>query len=399
MTDTILKRRRGYGAVAAAAAAVLALTACSNTDANNADADANGGTETVDTALPAAEGTTEYPLTLTTWAGDSVLEERPERIAVIGVSPNFDYLEALDVVPTYTITEDTDWAWRDAAWTEQIETVDTATRRDDVNLEGIAQTEPDLIVAFNSIDDDTTYNRLTDIAPVLDFEQKEGDQGDWREAQLAVGEALDLAEAAETAVSEVDDYIAQVKADNPQFEGKSVAMAVQYDNGLQFYNPTGSTTEEIFTDMGFAPNEAGERFVDDNVVSNENLSLLDADVLIVVYTDAAARDEMENSDLFSSLSVVEDGGYLGLIPDEEDVYTMVKADGTKVENPTWVFRRGASTLSLPWALDVLSEQWFSGLNISEEPQSRSGLGSRKPAPDDVRGGFNCGAEVCDYLRD
>lgn len=288
MTDTILKRRRGYGAVAAAAAAVLALTACSNTDANNADANANGGTETVD----------------------------------------------------------------------------TATRRDDVNLEGIAQTEPDLIVAFNSIDDDTTYNRLTDIAPVLDFEQKEGDQGDWREAQLAVGEALDLAEAAETAVSEVDDYIAQVKADNPQFEGKSLAMAVQYDNGLQFYNPTGSTTEEIFTDMGFAPNEAGERFVDDNVVSNENLSLLDADVLIVVYTDAAARDEMENSDLFSSLSVVEDGGYLGLISDEEDVYAMVKADGTKVENPTWVFRRGASTLSLPWALDVLSEQWFSGLNIS-----------------------------------
>lgn len=239
-----------------------------------------------------------------------------------------------------------------------------ATRRDDVNVEGIAQTEPDLIVAFNSIDDETTYDRLTSIAPVLDFEEQEGDQGDWRQAQLEVGEALDLADAAQSKIDEVDEYITTLKDEHPEFEGKTVTMAVEYDNGLQFYNLTGSTTEVLFEDLGFAPNPEADQFVDDNLVSSENWSVLDTDVLVAVYIDSESRDEIENSDLFQTLDVVNSGGYLALVPDEDDVYIMINQEGEELENPTWVFRRGASTLSLPWALDVLANQWFASLDLS-----------------------------------
>src|SRR5699024_3652965 len=137
------------------------------------------GAVTVGDPRQRAEGTARYPLALDTWAGETTLDERPGRIAVIGFNPSLDALAALDVTPVYALTEEP-WSWRDPEWVSDIEHVDTATRKDDINFEAIAASDPDLIVATDFINDETQFDRLSTIAPVLDrAEVIHGDKRDW----------------------------------------------------------------------------------------------------------------------------------------------------------------------------------------------------------------------------
>lgn len=167
-------------------------------------------------------------------------------------------------------------------------------------------------------------------------------------------------------MDDADAAIEAVREDRPAFADNSITMAVEYNNGLQFFNPTGSTAEEIFTDMGFDPSPEADRFVEDNVVSNENLAMLESDVLVTVYENAETRDDFEDSGVYSALGAIDGNRYVSLIPDEDDVYIMINAEGEELENPTWAFRRGASSLSIPWALDVLANQWCAHLELDDE---------------------------------
>lgn len=355
-----LPRRRGWLALPAfAVAAVVVLTGCSAT----AEAGADDATEAA-SLLPAAEGVTEYPLELVTWAGETTVEERPERIAVLGFSTNLDFVEALGVTPVYTLTEESEWAWRDPEWLASIETIDTATRRDPLNFEGIAASEPDLIISLNNLVDESDFDKLAAIAPVLEYEEQVGDQADWREGQQLVGDVLDLGAAAGEAIEEADAAIAAVAEAHPEFAGKTVTIANDYgpEFGFDYYTPTGGTAEGVLLDLGFAPNPLAENFVADAVISDENLALLDADVLIAMYADEAIRDARESQPLFAALPPVAEGRYVSLTSDATGDLLVTPA-GDEYQNATWVLRRGASALSLPWAVEVIADEWLAGVEL------------------------------------
>lgn len=372
MTNTAHRRDTRSMLAAPAVAALLALAGCGSADGTEAaqpdDAEESPGGTPSESLLPEPEGSTEYPLTLTTWAGESVLEERPERIAVIGFSTNVDFVQALEVTPVYTLTEDAEYPWRDEEWFAQIEHVDSATRRDPLNFEALAAADPDLIIVLNFLADGSDYERLTEVAPVLDYASAEqlGDQADWRAGQRLVGEALDLAEAAETAIDEADEEIAAVAAAHPEFEGRTITIGSEYgaEYGFEYYTTTGGTAEGIMGDLGFAPNPLAENFVEDPVISDENLSLLDSEVLLVMYADQATREARETMPLFESLPPVAEGRYVSLTTSEDDPMRLVRPDGTETDNATWVLRRGASTVSLPWAVDVIANEWLAGIDLS-----------------------------------
>lgn len=349
---------------------VAGAAACSTGGRDGAGAsggDGGGGEPSAEDLLPAAEGVTRYPLTLTTWLGESVLEQRPSRIATVGFSVNTDMLQALGATPVYTITEDVDYAWRDQEWFRSIEVIDTATRKDPINVEGIAAAVPDLIIAMNSLTDEGEYERLRDIAPVLDVATAEelGDQFDWRAAQLLVGTALDLESAAQDVIEEADGAISDVAAQHPEFEGLTITIGTDYGGQyeLEYYTTTGGTAETIMSELGFAPNPLAENFLDDAVVSAENTSLLDADALVVIYADEETREAREGLALFQDLPPVSEGRYVSLTNSAEDPTALVTPDGRETANPTWVLRRGASAVSLPWAVDVVANQWLADLDL------------------------------------
>lgn len=370
------RRTGARAALAVTLTAALALAGCANTDEEEGDAgpEADAGTQAeagtdassgapgaaTDSLLPAAEGTTEYPLTLSTWAGETVLEERPERVAVIGVSPNIDALEALDVIPVYSIADDAEWEWRDPQWYASIENVDTATRRDPINYEGIAAADPDLIVAFGFVPDENEFDKLSDIAPVLDTPEPSGTQGnpDWRDNQRLVGEALDLEAATEEVIADAEEQIEAALPTDDRFAGKTITLAYDYgaESGIDYYTTTGGTSEQLMLDIGFEPNPLAENFVDDATVSEENQAMLDADVLLMVYTNDADRETREENALFQEIPAVQEGNYTSLTFNEDDM--LVTADGDVLPNAVWVLRGGRSALALPWAVDVIVNDWL-----------------------------------------
>lgn len=374
MTLPARRAHRPRTLLAVGLTAALALAGCANSEDETAEGDTGGQVDAGAGAtsgepgageqglLPAAEGSTEYPLTLTTWLGESVLEERPERVAVVGISPNIDALEALDVTPVYSIADDAEWGWRDPEWYASIENVDTATRRDPINFEGIAAADPDLIVAFGFVPDENEYQKLTDIAPVLDAPGEE--PRTWQEDQLLVGEALDLSAAAEEAVAEGEAGIEAALPQDDRFAGKTITLAYDYgaEYGIDYYTTTGGPVEELMVDIGFEPNPLAEEFVDDATVSDENQAMLDADVLLMVYTNDADRQAREENALFQEIPAVQEGDYVSLTFNEDD--KLVTADGTVMENAVWVLRGGRSAISLPWAVDVVVNQWLADVDLS-----------------------------------
>lgn len=356
--------RRSGALTAGVMAGLLLLTGCSDggeTGENGEDAAAE---ENPSSLLPEAEGTTEYPLTVDTWAGETVIEERPERIAVIGFSSSVDVLESLDVTPVYTLSEDAEWEWRDQEWFSQIENVDSATRSDPTNFEGIAAADPDLIIAVNWVPIEDDFDRLTEIAPVLAEEEFQADKLDWREPQRLVGEALDLSAAADESIVAAEDAIAETAVEHSEYEGKTITIAYDYgqEYGIEYYTVTGGTAEDVVLDLGFEPNPLAEEFTEDPTVSEENQALLDGDVLVMIYSDEDGRETREDSALFQELEAVQESHYASLAFNEDD--KVVSPDGTEKSNAVWVLRRGASALSVPWAVDVIADQWLDDVDIS-----------------------------------
>jgi iron complex transport system substrate-binding protein len=364
MTSSKLRRgRRWRRTPVIALAAILTITGCASTGGNDEPA-ASSSSAPVG-LLPAAEGATTYPLTLTTWAGESVLPKRPERIAVIGLNPNADALQALDVTPVYTLTDDPDAPWRDQAWLKKIEKVDTATRRDPINFEGIAAVKPDLIVAVGALEGKPDYTKLTAIAPVLDT-KTEAEEITWQDLQRLIGQTLDLGAASDKLVTSAEQAITDAAKAHPEFAGKTITIANDYgpQYGLSYYTIADTFTEDVMVKLGFTANPNAKKFVDEDVVSDENLGLLDADVLVVTYVSEEVRKAREAKPLFKSIKAVSEGRYVPLVLVESDSTKLVTTAGQQVDNATWVLRAGASATSLPWAVKAVADQWLAGAKLS-----------------------------------
>ncbi|OZE95185.1 hypothetical protein CH300_28080 [Rhodococcus sp. 15-1154-1] len=347
------RRERVTAAAVGLLTAALVLAGCGSSDAPATESEASPA-GTASSLVPEGEGTTQYPFTIETWAGSSVLEERPERIAVIGFSPSWDALEAIGVTPVYIDTEDV-YPFNDDAWAENIELKDPNGYP--LNLEAIASTDPDLIVAVNSVDAyKEDLDALLDIAPVLETKElaEAPDRLDWRIVQRLVGEALDLSSAAEDAIERAEDSVAAAAAAHPEFEGKTAAVAFDYAGyDLEYYNPTGSNAEGILEDLGFAPNPLSQTFAADAVVSNENIGQLNGDVLLMFYTDEAQRQARESMDVFQRIPAVAEGRYIPVI--------FQGTEGEPGLGAEWVLRQGASAVSLPLLIDFIADTLAEGL--------------------------------------
>ncbi|MDO4920143.1 ABC transporter substrate-binding protein [Kocuria sp.] len=308
-------RRRLVPAVASGITLALVLGGCGSSDSGSGTADSSAS-ESASSLLPQAEGTTQYPLTLGSPWGETTLEKRPERVAVLTADYDSEYLSMLGTIPVFAPDDVYDMVWMKNAFPQKVETLQEVPWGEPP-YEAVAASRPDVIVAtFNT--DKAQYDRLKSIAPVVSVGGSGGreDQGEtWRDRMLRVGEALDLRSAAERKITEHDEQLASLRAAHPEFTGRTVTYGVYYDteNGLNFNNAAGSNSERIFFDMGFEKNPNGEKFADDQKVSNEQLPLLDADVMLLA--DNSARQAGEKStlrtitdlQLFKNLPVVQDG--------------------------------------------------------------------------------------------
>ncbi|MFT4215384.1 MAG: ABC transporter substrate-binding protein [Microbacterium sp.] len=334
--------------MAAALAAALLLSGCSG------GADAESATDSGSTSLlPAAEGVTQYPLALTTTWGETSLEERPERIAVVNsYGTDVELLASIGVSPVLAPDTFERSVWTLDALAHEVETVYAYDDAEPYPYEAVAASEPDLIIVTAEDIGAEAYERLSAIAPVLAAETSDDIVATWQDRLGQIAAALDLSDAAAEVVDGYDQYFSDVRADNPEFEGLTATYLVVFGSewGIEYYSGTGSTVESLFLSLGFSANPLAEQFDDQRTtVSTELISQVDADVLVVANnTQDLERTEFDelltSQSLFQQLDAV-----------KNDHVVIFDNAGS-----SYVFDGEESEGNIAWALGYpgpLSTQW------------------------------------------
>ncbi|SDD89095.1 iron-siderophore ABC transporter substrate-binding protein [Rhodococcus tukisamuensis] len=326
-------RRRTVLSMGLVAAAVMAV-GCSSTSAE--------GTSEAGAGAAAEAGA--LPVTIDHVHGSTSVEAVPQRVAAVGIG-DADVLLALGVtpvlVPAWKGSVDTgvgEWA-KPALAGATPPALANATAGFDV--EKVAASNPDLIVAVNNAIDANVYGQLSAMAPTV---LHAADQTDWmlpwQQVTTRIGDAVGRPAKAAEQVRMVEDTFARARSEHPEFAGKS-AILVRYLDGDKFraYSPT-SARGQLLTELGFGvPAQLRDRFGDAlyTEISAENLGLLEADLLVVDNYDAAAA-RLDALPTFTGLQVVRSGAMVGLDP--------VVSDAVSMPNP----------LTIPFSVNAMLEK-------------------------------------------
>lgn len=330
-------KRLSLFAVASAAAMAL-LTGCAAETPTESPAQQ---------LLPAAEGTTQYPLTINTPYGDTVLEERPERIVAITPSgEDAALMLTLGAIPVAAGAFVDDNVYIEDPGPADIEHRFENSLDEMASFEEIAAHEPDAIVAlrvepgFGTMDD-ATFEQLSSIAPVITDTTPIGTVPSWRDSLAVLGEALDLPQAAQQIETGFDEHFATLRQDYPALAGATVTWSILYEDGPMFLNGTDTAPELFFSELGFAPHPKVDELGESEYVSPEMVNLLDADVLVLGTLDESLRTAFTEGELYKQLPVVQRGAVVDVDINAGDEYML-----------GWALGFGGP-VGLQWAADLL----------------------------------------------
>lgn len=322
----------------------MSVLLCAGCSTGAGDPAAEGA---ADSLLPAAEGTTEYPLTLETPFGETVLEERPERIAVVSPSTvDFDSLVALDVVPVLAPDTAELEPWVPDAAISGVESFWAGEPGALPSPEQVAAAEPDLIVALQAPETfgQAEFDQVSAIAPVL-MSDPSGPPLSWEDITEQLAGVLDLGDAAEALTAGVERGIDDLASRNPQFAGKTAAHVHVYSQqyGAAYFSFPGSDSAALLESLGFEIPENASKFTDESAISDELVGDIEADVLLLTVNPSnEGAGWFTDQPLFQSLPAVEEGRYAVYEPDEGEQFAAF----------AWAIRM-QSPLSLPWAAETL----------------------------------------------
>ncbi|MEV3872580.1 ABC transporter substrate-binding protein [Streptomyces sp. NPDC049906] len=336
-------RSRPARLVGALLAGLALITAC-GTPGDPAGTETKTTASTSATALPAAEGSTSYPLTLKTPFGDTTLDERPERIAIVTANTlDTDALIALGGTPVFAPSTVDRNPWLDKGDIADIKTLWDAEAGTEVSAESVAAASPDLIVALAAYEtfDQARFDKLSAIAPVLHAAQ--GDLS-WQELTRKLGSTLDLSAAADKAVAAAEGKVARTREAHPEFKGKSATHVIVYDEkyGPSYASAPGSDTALLFEQLGFVLPAEAAKFAKDDAISDELVGLVDADFLLLSTSGSPAY--FVDAPLVKAVPAVADGRAV-INPEDPKTSTNHFAWGLNVQ----------SVLSVPWLIEQLAE--------------------------------------------
>jgi iron complex transport system substrate-binding protein len=315
------------------------LAACGSSDSGSESSGAEK--TTTSTASKAEDGA--FPVTVEHALGETTIEAEPQRIVSVGYTEQ-DFLLALGVVPVgvtdwYGDQPDATWPWAhdllEGAHPEVLTNVDS------IDYESVAALEPDLILGLNAGLDESSYEKLSKIAPTV-AQAKGGNPyfSEWQPMTEMIGAAIGQPKAASDLVADIEQQFADAAEANPEFAGKNAIFLQNafYDGEAIAYQKGLST--DFLTDLGFdVPSELDQYVTEEGgqaYIPMENLSVLDtADVLIWGTEKPEDRTALEEEPLFNALDAVKEK-------------RLVFTDGTTAGAIYF-----SSPLSLPYVIDQL----------------------------------------------
>jgi iron complex transport system substrate-binding protein len=335
VTEEIPMRvRRPLSVLAAVPLTLAALAGCGATAGEESSGSSAGS--------PAGG---EFPVSVEHAFGSTTIEEEPERVVVLGWSAQ-DTVYALGVTPVgmpayaYGGGDDGVLPWNDEHYDPEATTLLDTT--DGPPLEAIAALRPDVILAPYEGFDAGVYEDLTGIAPTVAY-PGEPWTTPWREQTRMIGAALGRTDDAEELIDEVDEQVAGIAAEHPEFEGLTFAYTSMGADALYLYLPTDPRVQ-LIEDLGFtvAPSVeelgAGSENSFYAQLSLESAPQIDSDV-IVGFADGLTAEEVAALPVYGQVPAI-----------ARDAAVLIDDQGFGAAVSS------VSVLSLPYALDQLVDQ-------------------------------------------
>ena len=291
---------------AVTAAATLVLTACGS-----------GGAEAGDNTEGSGDGA--FPITIEHAFGETVIEEKPERVATVAWG-NHEAALALGVVPVImeaaTYGDDDDngvlpWV-EDKVEEMGAEMPDTYDYTDGIDFEAISAAEPEVILAGYSGITQEEYDTLSQIAPVVAYPDTPWGTT-WQETIIQDAKGLGLEAEGQTLIEENEGILAEKVADLENLAGTSAMWAYadsQDASALGFFtvhDPRVQFLPEIGMEIPEAvekASEGNEQFMGSESSETAADTFADVDVLIVA-EDNEQKATLRDDPLLSKLPAVE----------------------------------------------------------------------------------------------
>lgn len=300
---------------------------------------------TAQEASPAAIATDTLPITLTHVYGETVIEAAPVRVATIGWSTQ-DAVLALGITPVSMPRND--WGgdaegflpWTRTAIGDGVLPVLQETT--ELDIEGIAGTNPDVILAPYSGITQEEYGLLTQVAPTVAYPEVAWGTS-WQDVQIITGQALGMSAAGEQLVADTEALIASQTDLYPELAGKTFIYGNMGDGSSSFNIYSTTDSRSLFLSaIGLQPAEflttvdaqAGEN-VYFATVSYEEAASLEADVVVFWFGTQEEYDAALEIPTFGAIPAVARGSFAPVI-------------GQDLVMATSAF----SVLSIPYMLDA-----------------------------------------------
>lgn len=264
-----------------------------------------------------AEG---YPITIQHAFGETVIEEKPERVATIAWS-NQDVALALDVVPVGFSAAN--YGVQDGSgmlpWTaEKLQALGEENPNiyqdtDGLDFEAIADSNPDVILAAYSGITQEDYDTLSQIAPVVAYQETPW-VSSWQDTVRYDSMAMGMAEEGEQLIEDTEQLIRDKAASVPEMKGKKAAfVSLSEDDLSKFYiyttgDPRGAFIEEL--GMEYPQNILDEAEKANSFyleLSKENADLLNDVDLFVTYGNEETLKALQADPLYSKVPAIERG--------------------------------------------------------------------------------------------
>jgi iron complex transport system substrate-binding protein len=330
--------RRSFGA---AAAGLLAVSLAACTDSSKEASDSGSGSDETTAAAEKRVVATKF--------GDVEVPDDPTKVVALGWGDAETAL-ALGVQPIgasdwLAFGEENDGV---GPWAQGLyDTKPAFFGTLELDTQAIGALQPDLILDVRSSGDQDRYDALSKIAPVVGVPEGGDNYLTTTEQQVTmIAEALGKADEGAKLLEEVDQAFSDAAAAHPEFEGKTSTVSAYSSDGWGVYT-SGDARVQFLENLGFTQKPEVEEQKTDSFyvpVSNENLDLLDADVMVSfpIFVDAS---EITKQSLYNALPAVSEGRSV-LIDDTDlaNAFSIATTLGIKyaIENVTPLLADAAS---------------------------------------------------------
>ena len=294
---------------------ILALVGCADKESISEEADTSKSqtTESEQTA-------TDYPIVIKHAFGETVIEEKPERVATIAWA-NHDVALALGVVPVgfsaanYGVQDEGGMLPWTAEKLKELgeENPNIFQDTDGLDFEAIADSEPDVILAAYSGITQEEYDTLSTIAPVVAYPETPW-VITWRDQILYNAKGMGMEAEGKQLIADTEQLIRDTADKYPEIKGKKATFAMFDAMDLsKFYvytpaDPRGEFLEEA--GMSY-PEGVQELIVDDSSfyieVSAENADALSDTEIIIAYGDENTLSALQADPILGKVPAIKNG--------------------------------------------------------------------------------------------